>query len=36
MRFYSQWLSHLNPPPRQKGEVIDVEAVQVEDADIRK
>ncbi len=31
MRFYSQWLINLNPPNRKKGDIIDVDAVEIRD-----
>jgi hypothetical protein len=29
MRFYSQWLLNLNPRSRKKGDIIDVDAIEV-------
>jgi hypothetical protein len=29
MRFYSQWLSNFNSPQRKRGDIIDVDAVEV-------
>ena len=31
MRFYSQWLLNLNPRHQEKGDIIDVDAVEVRD-----
>jgi hypothetical protein len=31
MRFYSQWLLSLNSRNQQKGDIIDVDAIEVKD-----